>query len=76
VCDLKHLPALDRWQVELCLSGGETEAGEVKVLLKVTQLGGGKEEKEGGERKRNPRGQGGGVCVQRTVEGGCRDPGT
>lgn len=26
----------------------------MKVFLKVTQLGGGKEEKEGGERKRNP----------------------
>lgn len=43
--------------MELCLSGGETEAGKVKVLLKVTQLGGGKEEKGGGERE---RGVGGG----------------
>lgn len=30
VCDLMYLRALDRCQVELWLSGGETEAGKVK----------------------------------------------
>lgn len=31
--------------------GGETEAGPMRGLLKATQLGGGKEEKGGCERK-------------------------
>lgn len=71
VCDLIHLRALDRCQVELCLMGGETEAGPVRGLLKATQLGGGKEEKGGCERKGKPWGRGTENCG-----GSRRDPRT
>lgn len=71
VCDLIHLRALDRCQVALCLMGGETEAGPMRGLLKATQLGGGKEEKGGCERKGKPWGRGTENCG-----GSRRDPRT